>query len=57
VWTEDSLAADRRGGQFDRRGNFKREYRMSKEKPFGILRFDILLFCGSLFRTGEVSYK
>jgi hypothetical protein len=30
---------------------------MSKEKPFEILRFDILLFCGSLFRTGEVSYK
>jgi hypothetical protein len=62
--TEDSLAADRWGGQFDRRGNFKREYRisnnecrMSKEKPFEILRFDILLFCGSLFRTGEVSYK
>jgi len=30
---------------------------MSKEKPFEILRFDILLFCGSLFRLDEVSYK
>jgi hypothetical protein len=46
--TEDSLAAGRWGGQFDRRGNFKREYRisnnecrMSKEKPFEILRFAV----------------
>jgi hypothetical protein len=35
------------------------ECRMSKEgnHTFEILRFDILLFCGSLFRAGEVSYK
>jgi hypothetical protein len=32
--------------------------RLSQTKrPFEILRFDILLFCGSLFRPGEVSYK
>jgi hypothetical protein len=75
--TIDSLAADRRGGHFDRTGNFKikrisnNEYRMSKEgiclfykkrlsqtkRPFEILRFDILLFCGSLFRPGEISNK
>jgi hypothetical protein len=30
---------------------------MSKEKTFEILRFDILLFCGSLSRPGEVSHK
>jgi hypothetical protein len=28
-----------------------------RKEPFEILRFDILLFCGSLFRQGEVSYK
>jgi hypothetical protein len=32
--------------------------RLSQTKPpFEILRFDILLFFGSLFRPGEVSYK
>jgi hypothetical protein len=62
--TEYGLAAGWCGGQFDRTGNFKREYRisnnecrMSKAKPFEILRFDILLFCGSLFWLDEVSYK
>jgi len=40
----------------------EREYRIMnvecrREKPFKILRFDILLFCGLLFRPGEVSYK
>jgi len=30
---------------------------MLKAKPFEILRFDILLFCGSLFWLDEVSYK
>jgi hypothetical protein len=49
--TEDSLAAGRWGSQFDRTGNFKREYRTRNvecrsEKPFELLRFDILLFCG-----------
>ena len=29
----------------------------SKEPPFEILLFDILPFCGSLFRSGDVSYK
>jgi hypothetical protein len=28
-----------------------------RKEPFEILRFDILLFCGWLFRQGEVSYK
>jgi hypothetical protein len=62
---EDSLAAGRRGGQFDRTGNLKEtniEYRIMniecrRKPPFEILRFDILLFCGSLSRPGEVSYK
>jgi hypothetical protein len=32
---------------------------VSKEEnhTFEIVRFDILLFCGSLLRAGEVSYK
>jgi hypothetical protein len=63
--TEDSLAAGRPGGHFDRTVNFKKtniEYRIlnnecRRKPPFEILRFDILLFCGSLSRPGEVSYK
>jgi hypothetical protein len=31
------------------------EYR--RKQPFEILRFDILLFCGSLFRPGEVPHR
>jgi len=62
---EDSLAAGHRGGQLDRKRNFGKtniEYRIRnvecrRKRPFEILRFDILLCCGSLFRPGEVSYK
>jgi hypothetical protein len=35
----------------------KKNIAYRRKEPFEILRFDILLFCGSLFRPGEASYK